>query len=114
MKIFAVRDGGDLVRVDAEARVGNGQVGAVDALLALCVKFQRQGEEVSYREIVLGSLLPVINFSQASAHSRMMSVAYLYYKSAVYTEPMIRIAHFLFLHSPENANWFSGLPSGIL
>lgn len=25
-----------------------------------------------------------------------------------------RVAHFLFLHSPVKANWFSGFPSGIL
>jgi len=42
-------------------------------------------------------VLPVMSRSQASAHSRTMSMAY-----------------FLFLHSPEKANWFSGLPSGIL
>jgi hypothetical protein len=42
-------------------------------------------------------VLPVASFSQASAHSRTISMAY-----------------FLFLHSPEKANWFSGLPSGIL
>lgn len=44
-----------------------------------------------------GVVLPVMSFSQASAHSRTMSVAY-----------------FLFLHSPVKANWFSGFPSGIL
>jgi hypothetical protein len=25
-----------------------------------------------------------------------------------------KVTHFLFLASPEKANWFSGLPSGIL
>ena len=51
----------------------------------------------TYRLISSLGVLPVTSFSQASAHSRTMSMAY-----------------FLFLHSPEKANWFSGLPSGIL
>lgn len=51
----------------------------------------------TYRLISPRGALPVTSFSQASEHSRMTSSAY-----------------FLFLHSPEKANWFSGFPSGIL
>ena len=51
----------------------------------------------TYRLMSPGWVLPVMSLSQASAHSRTTSMAY-----------------FLFLHSPEKANWFSGLPSGIL
>jgi len=51
----------------------------------------------TYRLMSPLGVLPVMSFSQASAHSRTTSMAY-----------------FLFLHSPEKANWFSGFPSGIL
>lgn len=51
----------------------------------------------THRLISPRGVLPVTSFSQASEHSRMTSSAY-----------------FLFLHSPEKANWFSGFPSGIL
>ncbi|KAH3658752.1 hypothetical protein OGATHE_006477 [Ogataea polymorpha] len=45
----------------------------------------------------LTELSPAISFFQELLHSAMTSSAY-----------------FLFLHSPEKANWFSGFPSGIL
>ncbi len=52
--------------------------------------------ERSY-EAVFAGLWPEMSLRQASWHSWMISVAY-----------------FLFFASPEKANWFSGLPSGIL
>ena len=55
------------------------------------------GVAISHRLTSFLGVFPVTNFSHDSAHSRTTSMAY-----------------FLFLHSPLNANWFSGLPSGIL
>ena len=74
----------------------------------------RMQSHETYSEIELGSVLPVINFSQASAHSRMISVAYLRSVSFKSSQRRKRTMYFLFLHSPEKANWFSGFPSGIL
>ena len=52
--------------------------------------------ESSYDDVFAG-LSPMMSRRQASWHSWMISVAY-----------------FLFFASPENANAFSGFPSGIL
>jgi len=68
----------------------------------------------TYVEISPGLVLPVISLSQASAHSRTMSVAYLFSVSIGFRYAMGFPTHFLFLHSPVKANWFSGFPSGIL
>lgn len=78
--------------VGAVLRVGNGDICAAIELVE-----GRKYSTNTYREMSPLGLLPVMRRSQASAHSRTMSMAY-----------------FLFLHSPEKANWFSGLPSGIL
>ncbi len=76
--------------------VWDGPIGPIATLASLYVR-KAWEFKAAYSEMPPGWVLPVINFSQASAHSRMTSVAY-----------------FLFLHSPEKANWFSGFPSGIL
>ena len=52
---------------------------------------------VTHREISPGAVSPLMRRRQASWVSWIISMAY-----------------FLFLASPEKANWFSGLPSGIL
>jgi len=86
----------ELARVGAVIAVRHGGVGAVNHFSAY--RPSRSREVVAtYRLISPFAVLPVIILSHASAHSRMTSMAY-----------------FLFLHSPEKANWFSGLPSGIL
>lgn len=67
-------------------------------LYVVSSEFQtRNSTDIAYREISPLLVLPVMSLSHASAHSRTTSMAY-----------------FLFLHSPEKANWFSGFPSGIL
>ena len=53
--------------------------------------------EMSYDGVLAGLSPVTASLRHASWHSWMISVAY-----------------FLFFASPENANWFSGLPSGIL
>ena len=59
--------------VETVGRVGNCAVGAMDRVRAvLDIRI-----EVTYRAMSPRGLLPVINFSQASAHSRTMSMAYL-------------------------------------
>ena len=75
--------------------VRDGSIGPIAA--SISNTFEILEINATYSEMPPGWVLPVINFSQASPHSRMTSVAY-----------------FLFLHSPEKANWFSGFPSGIL
>ena len=79
--------------IGAVGRVRDGGVGAG----AWSVQIIHGRLATTHRLISSLGVLPVTSFSQASAHSRTMSMAY-----------------FLFLHSPEKANWFSGLPSGIL
>jgi hypothetical protein len=70
----------------------------VCALATSCSSLNHsQFQVATYRLMSPLGVLPVMSFSQASAHSRTTSIAY-----------------FLFLHSPEKANWFSGFPSGIL
>ena len=83
-------------RINTVWRVRDSAIGPTAMLASLYIR-GTQKFIAAYSEIPPGWVLPVINFSQASAHSRMTSVAY-----------------FLFLHSPEKANWFSGFPSGIL
>ena len=83
-------------RINTVWRVRDSAIGPTATLASLYIR-GTQKVIAAYSEIPPGWVLPVINFSQASAHSRMTSVAY-----------------FLFLHSPEKANWFSGFPSGIL
>ena len=84
-------------RINAVRGVRDSAIGPTAVLASLYIICDTRTVIAAYSEIPPGWVLPVINFSQASAHSRMTSVAY-----------------FLFLHSPEKANWFSGFPSGIL
>ena len=58
---------------------------------------------MTYSEISPRFVLPVISLSQASAHSRMMSVAYLCKYISLCTKQAVS-SYFLFLHSPEKAN----------
>ena len=74
MQILAGGDGGELGSVDPRRRVTNSEIGATDVKLALVWELRLEGP---YVEMVLGSVFPVINFSQASAHSRITSMAYL-------------------------------------
>ena len=78
-----------------------------------------RGTGGAYVEMSPGWVLPVMSFSQASAHSWTTSMAYLeghWLASGGTVRPSrpSKETHFLFLHSPVKANWFSGLPSGIL
>jgi hypothetical protein len=74
----------------------------------------------TYVAMLPGAVLPVMSFSQASLHSRTTSMAYLLRISVSRRTnisvlgPCWHCPYFLFLHSPVKANWFSGLPSGIL
>ena len=63
-----------LVWADTVVWVLDGEVGSI----LLSTRNSRGGAAKAYVEISPGLVLPVINFSQASAHSRTMSVAYLY------------------------------------
>ena len=79
----------------------------------MLVKYFEVGNRGSYVEISPGVVFPVMSFSQASAHSRTTSEAYLYDLVLNNTRDL-GLTYFLFLHSPVKANWFSGFPSGIL
>ena len=74
-------------------RVGVGNV-AAESRMSM---FEFKVSGVTHREMSPGVVSPLMRRRQASWVSWMISMAY-----------------FLFLASPEKANWFSGLPSGIL
>lgn len=84
-----------LAGVGAVVAVRDGDVGAASLSVHCCMSTLPFTS--TYRFTSPFGVLPVMSFSHDSAHSRTTSIAY-----------------FLFLHSPEKANWFSGLPSGIL
>ena len=115
---------GGVLNVDVGAGVGI-IVSRRPAQVATNEISERKEEEKkigdTYVEISPAGALPVMSFSQASAHSRTTSMAYLkeiwlVHRTRSNNIPHIIgvITHFLFLHSPVKANWFSGLPSGIL
>ena len=86
-KVFGVVSGGE------SRRFGVGKVAAGTGMSKYEIKSFRK----TYMEISPGAVSPLMRRRQASLVSWMISIAY-----------------FLFLASPEKANWFSGLPSGIL
>lgn len=99
----------ELARIGTIGGVSDGDVGPTAPLvLSNTCSMNR-----AYSEISPLWVLPVMSLSQASAHSRTISVAYLLLVSTV-VNIRRKNTHFLFLHSPEKANWFSGFPSGIL
>ena len=101
----------DATRVDSVRRLVDSSVGAINGLASR--KRFRPASCEAYSEISPLVVLPMMRRSQASAHSRTMSIAYLP-ELAQACRLAAGYTHFLFLHSPEKANWFSGLPSGIL
>lgn len=99
----------ELVEVNTSWGLLDGQVGTTIVSMGYKVRLME-----TYTETSPGWVLPVTSFSQASAHSRTMSVAYLLNVSNATLNSQKNATHFRFLHSPVKANWFSGFPSGIL
>ena len=62
---------------------GSGELKRFSYGLQSALILMRTFSYVTYREILPGWVLPVINLSQASAHSRTISVAYLLPQLAV-------------------------------
>ena len=78
---------------------------------------QKDKRTKTYRLMSPLGVFPAMRFFQDSAHSWITSRAYLKNIAVNVDSPLTTDrdgTHFLFLHSPEKANWFSGFPSGIL
>lgn len=104
---------GMLGRCSGLTRLGD----CLTVMLVLFITSQSKSPRAAGRGIYVetspGLVFPVINFSQASAHSRTISDAYLDGRELDFIN-RLQQTYFLFLHSPVKANWFSGFPSGIL
>lgn len=92
------RDGnvGGVIPGGISRRVGVGNIAAESGMSRFEI-WAFGGGGGTYVEISLAGVSPLMRRRQASWVSWMISMAY-----------------FLFLASPEKANWFSGFPSGIL
>lgn len=84
---------GGITLRDVPLRVGVGEVAAKSRMS----RSEIQAFGGTHIEISPGGVSPLMRRRQASWVSWIISIAY-----------------FLFLASPEKANWFSGFPSGIL